>query len=288
MKIGLSGSAKELKSLANNLNESNLSLQLCDQLLDLHNCIKSIESYQQKNKLVESAKLLERMDQHLRNKSNELEGLEVYRSIIDRYRTLNDEFVYSIGAAWEQCLKWKSSEDQGSNSNKGAPMHSLTIDFESTDIDIGTLKDGLYYANYLSNFIHDHSKRLIEHFVVPIICHDCTVKVDNEQTFSVKLVSKRNKPGYQRVLYNLTLLLRFLNQHLSIELKNGQTIFHKVAEHLIEPLSKTLLQHCISPTIPTSVKELNNYQTTLNEFLEFQEFLFEIGNFKQNLTQFLT
>ncbi|XP_024889791.1 centromere/kinetochore protein zw10 homolog [Temnothorax curvispinosus] len=269
IKIELSGSTKELKALSQALKESNISLQLSQQLISLHKCIKSIKKTQEEKQYVETAKTLRQMQSLLENPHSLLHDLEIYAAIRDEYCNLSRSCLMEASGLLRDRICWSNDEKEGKT------ITSVTIKTEYDDI--RELMRGLHIMDHLENELETFSTKLMDHIIKPIIYDHCSVYVVKEKVFTVEILERKKMPCYKGVLYNLKLLFKFLHQHLNLMIADDETFLRKLQPHLLEQLSRPLIADCISHTIPTSNADLKNFEPVVETINEFQNYLVVIG-----------
>lgn len=268
VKIELSGSTKELKTLSQALKESNISLQLSHQLISLHKCIKSIKKTQEEKQYVDTARTLQEMQSLLYNPHNLLHDLEIYAAIKDEYCNLYRSCLMEASGLLHDRICWSNDVKEDKTVN------SVTV--KSKYDDIQELMQGLHVMDHLETELEVFSTKLMDIMIKPIIYDQCSVYVVKERVFTVEILEKNKTPCYKGVLYNLKLLFKFLHQHLSLVVDN-ETFLRRLQPHLLEQLSRPLIADCISHTIPTSNADLKNFEPVVEMINEFQNYLVEIG-----------
>ncbi|KAL0113921.1 hypothetical protein PUN28_011331 [Cardiocondyla obscurior] len=269
IKIELSGSIKELKTLSHELKESNISLQLSNQLISLHKCIKSIKKTQEEKQYVNTAKTLQEMHSLLNNPHSLLQHLEVYTAIKDEYCNLSRSCVREASDLLHDQICWNNDEKEEKTTN--------SIAMKTEHDDIQELMQGLYIMDYFENELEIFSTKLMDYIIKPIIYDHCSVYVVKEKVFVVEILEKKKMPSYKSVLYNLKLLFKYLHQHLNSIIIDNETFLRKLQPYLLEQLLHPLITDCISHTIPTSNANLKNFEPVVEIINEFQNYLIEIG-----------
>ncbi|XP_032666419.1 centromere/kinetochore protein zw10 homolog [Odontomachus brunneus] len=268
IKVELSGSTKELKSLSQMLKESNISLQLSHQLIELHECMKSIRKLQEEKRFVDTTKTLLQMHSLLNNPNSVVHDLEIYTAIKNEYCELFRSCLTEISRLLRDRICWSSDVKDGKT------ITSVTIKSEYDDIQ--ELIQGLHIIDHLENELKTFSTKLMEHIINPVIHDHCSVYVVKEKVFTVDILERKKMPCYKGVLYNLKLLFKFLHQHLNLKVADDETFLKRMQPHLLEQLSHSLTTDCISHTIPTSNADLKNFEPVVEAINEFQDYLVEI------------
>ncbi|KAK2577429.1 hypothetical protein KPH14_003536 [Odynerus spinipes] len=270
IKIELSGSIKELKNLSQALKESNLCLQLSDQLLSLNECTRLIRQYQEEQRYVDAATSLCKMQNLLDNPESDLQHLEIYSAIKKEYINLHNSFLSHASLLWHERIYWTGLED-----SKDGTIVTLSIKDKLEDVE--DLIRGLHYANNLSDHLLKFSKTIMDRIIQPIINESCSVSVTKENVFIIEYVDRKQIPTYQSVLYNLKLLFRYLHEHFNVVIDDNQTLLMKMQPYMLERLAESLTTNCIARTIPSSSTELKNFEPVVEATNEFQSYLEEIG-----------
>lgn len=117
----------------------------------------------------------------------------------------------------------------------------------------------------------------MDYMISPIINDDCSVYVIDEKIFSVEILNKNKSPSYKSVLYNLELLFKFLHQYFKFTIYEDKTFLKEIQPHLLERLSTSLTNDCISRITPTSSADLKNFTPIVQAINDFQYFLVKIG-----------
>ncbi|XP_025159400.1 centromere/kinetochore protein zw10 homolog isoform X2 [Harpegnathos saltator] len=268
VKIELSGSTKELKSLSQTLKESNISLQLSHQLIEVHKCIKSIKKLQEEKQFVETTKTLLQMHSLLNNPNSILYDLEIYTAIKNEYCELFRLCLTEVSRLLRDRICWNSDVKDNKT------ITSVIIKSECDDIQ--ELIQSLHIVDHLENELQTFSTKLMEHIINPIIHDHTLVYVVKEKAFTVEILERKKMPCYKGVLYNLQLLFKFLHQHLNLKVTDDETFLKRTQPYLLEQLSHSLTTDCISHTIPTSNANLKNFEPVVEAINEFQDYLVEI------------
>ncbi|XP_034173768.2 zeste-white 10 kinetochore protein isoform X1 [Osmia lignaria lignaria] len=269
VKIELSGSTKELKSLSEALKESNMMLQLSNQLLTLHECIKSVKSYQEEKRYVDVAKTLCHMYSILNDPQTGLRDLDIYTAIEAECLNLYTSFLSDTSSLLYERICWTGIDE------KDGKIVRLSVKDEFDDMQ--ELIQGLHYIDNLSSHLHRFSTMLMDYIITPIINDDCSVYVVDEKVFTVEVLNKKKSPSYKSVLYNLELLFKFLHQYFSVIIYDEETFLKQIQPHLLDRLSTSLTADCISRIIPTSNADLKNFTPIVQAINDFQYFLVKIG-----------
>ncbi|XP_076628616.1 zeste-white 10 kinetochore protein isoform X1 [Colletes latitarsis] len=269
IKVQLSGSTKELKTLSQGLKESNMMLQLSNQLLTLHECMKSIKDYQEKKRYVDAARALGSMQTILYNPQSDLRDLDIYMAIEAEYMNLFTSFLSNASLLLHERICWTGVEDKDSK--------TVTLSVKNDFDDMQDLIQGLHYIDNLSNHLHEFTITLIDHVIDPIINDDCSVYVIDEKIFTIEILNKKKSPSFKSVFYNLEMLFKFLHQHFNLIIHDDETFLKQIQPHLLDRLSAMLTADCISQIIPTSSADLKNFEPIVKTINDFQYFLVEIG-----------
>ncbi|XP_015594320.1 centromere/kinetochore protein zw10 homolog [Cephus cinctus] len=270
IKIELSGSTRELQSLSDALKESSISIKLSSKLLELHNGLRSIETYKQQKRYVDAAKTIRHVQVLLESPDCDLQSVDIFHSIMNEYGQVHSLFLGDISALWQQHISWNAIEEP-------SKALSVTLTIQCRLEEIQDLIQALHYVENLNNCLNNLAMKLMNHVIRPLINYVCDVHVLDETVFSVKTTDKKNKPCYESVLYNLKLLFQFLHQHLNVTLEGEQKLFAEFRNCLLKPLSDTLIKDCIANTIPSSSAELQKFGPVVKAINEFQDYLIEIG-----------
>ncbi|XP_012142032.1 zeste-white 10 kinetochore protein [Megachile rotundata] len=269
VKVELSGSTKELKSLSEALKESNMMLQLSNQLLTIHESIKSVKSYQDEKRYVDVAKTLCHIYSIINNPQTDLRDLDIYTAIEAECLNLYTSFLSNTSMLLYERICWTGIDD------KDAKIVTLSVKDEFDDMQ--ELIQGLHYIDNLSSHLHRFSTTLMDYIINPIINDDCSVYVVDEKVFTVEVLNKKKSPTYKSVLYNLELLFKFLHQYFNMIIYDDETFLKQIQPHLLERLSASLTADCISRIIPTSNADLKNFTPIVQAINDFQYFLVKIG-----------
>lgn len=262
------GLSKELKTLSEKLKESNISLKLSHQLINLHEYIKSIREMQEEKRYIDTAKTLWQMQSLLDNPHSCLQDLDIYMAIKDEYCNLFRLYSLEVSQLLYDCICWNNDVKDGKT------VTSITIKSEH---DIQELIQGLHIINNLENFLQTFLMNLMNHIINPIIHDHCSVYVIKEKVFTIEILEKKKMPCFKSVLYNLKMLFKFLHQHLNLTVTDNETFLKKMQPHLLKQLSHSLTTDCISYTIPTSNANLKNFEPVVEAINEFQDYLVQIG-----------
>ncbi|KYN00573.1 PREDICTED: centromere/kinetochore protein zw10 homolog [Cyphomyrmex costatus] len=267
IKIELSSSTKELKTLSQALKESSISLQLSHQLISIHKCIKSIQTTQKEKQYIDTAKILQQI-QSLLNTHSLLHDLEIYTAIKNEYCNLSRSCLMEASGLLHDRICWSNDMKESETVN--------SICIKNKYDDIQELMQGLDIMGHFENELEVFSTKLMDFIIKPIIYDHCSVYVVKEKEFTVEILEKNKMLCYKGVLYNMNLLFKFLHQHLNLTV-NNETFLRRFQPHLLEKLSHPLITDCLSHTIPTSNADLKNFEPVVETINEFQNYLVEIG-----------
>lgn len=254
------------------LKESNISLQLSHQLIQLHECVKSIRKLQEEKRFVNTAKTLLQMHSLLHNPNSIVHDLEIYTAIKNEYCELFHSYLTEVSRLLRDRICWSNSDVKD-----GKTTTSIIIKSEHDDIQ--ELIQGLHIVDHLENELLTFSTKLMEHIINPIIHDYCSVYVVKQKVFTVEILERKKTPCYKGVLYNLQLLFKYLHQHLNLKVADDETFLKRMRPHLLEKLSYSLTTDCISHTIPTSNADLKNFEPVVEAINEFQDYLVQIGTY---------
>ncbi|EFN64147.1 Centromere/kinetochore protein zw10-like protein [Camponotus floridanus] len=268
VKIELPGLTKELKTLSQKLKESNISLKLSHQLINLYEYIKSIREMQEEKRYIDTAKTLWQIQSLLDNPHSCLQDLDIYMAIKDEYCNLFRSYSLEVSQLLHDCICWNNDVKDSKT------IISITIKSEHDNIQ--ELIQALHIINNLDNFLQKFLMNLMNHVINPIIHDHCSVYVIKERVFTIEILEKKKMPCFKSVLYNLKLLFKFLHQHLNLTVTDNETFLKKMQPHLLKQLSHSLTTDCISYTIPTSNANLKNFEPVVEAINEFQDYLVEI------------
>lgn len=268
VKVELPGLTKELKTLSQKLKESNISLKLSHQLINLHEYIKSIKEMQEEKRYIDTAKTLSQMQSLLDNSHSFLQDLEIYVAIKDEYCDLFRLYSIEVSRFLHECIYWNNDVKDGKI------VTSLIIKSENDNIQ--ELIQGLHIINNLENFLQTFLMNLMNHIINPIIHDHCSVYVIEEKIFTIEILEKKKMPCFKSVLCNLKLLFKFLHQHLNLTITDNETFLKKMQPYLLKQLSHSLTTDCISYIIPTSNANLKNFEPVIEAINEFQDYLIQI------------
>ncbi|CAL7934411.1 unnamed protein product [Xylocopa violacea] len=269
VKIELSSSAKELEALSQALKESNIMLQLSNQLLTLHECIKSVKNYQEEKQYVNAAETLCRMHSILYNPQTDLRDLDIYIAIEQEYLKLYDSFLSDTSSLLQKRICWTGIDDKD--------VKTITLNIKNEFDDVQNLIQSLHCIDKLSSYLHEFSEMLMNYIISPIINDNCSLRVIDEKIFSIEILERKKSPGYKCVLHNLELLYKFLYQHFNFTIHGDETFLKGMQPYLLEPLSTLLTKDCISRITPTSSADLKNFMPIVQAIDDFQHFLVAIG-----------
>ncbi|KAM0735806.1 Centromere/kinetochore protein zw10-like protein [Formica fusca] len=268
VKIELPGLTKELKTLSQKLKESNISLKLSHELMNLHEYIKSIKGMQEEKRYIDTAKTLQQMQILLDNPHSFLQDLEIYVAIKAEYCNLFRLYSIEVSRLLYDCICWN---------NDVKDSKTITSIIIKNDYDnIQELIQGLHIINNLENFLQTFLMNLMNHIINPIIHDHCSVYVIKERIFTIEILEKNKMPCFKGVLYNLKLLFKFLHQHLNLAVTDNETFLKRMQPLLLKQLSHSLTTDCISYTIPTSNANLKNFEPVIEAINEFQDYLVQI------------
>ncbi|XP_076655809.1 zeste-white 10 kinetochore protein [Halictus rubicundus] len=269
VKIELSGSTKELKTLSQALKESNMMLQLSNQLLTIHKCIKFVKNSVEEKRYVDAANTLCQMQTILYNPQSDLRDLDMFTAIEEEHLNLYTSFLANTSSLLRERICWTGVEDKDPN--------VITLSVKDEFDDMQELIQGLHCIDNLSSYQHKFAITLMDHVINPIINDDCSVYVANERVFTIEILNKKKSPSYKSVLHNLELLFKFLHQHFNVITHDEETFLKEIKPHLLDKLSASLTTNCISRIVPTSSAELKNFTPIVQAIYDFQYFLVDIG-----------
>lgn len=237
--------------------------------MNLSESLKIIETHKKEKKYIKAARTLHRIRELLETPHSDIKSLKIYDSIKNEYSICNAKFLTDVLTLWKECILWQESSEPGKEST------SLTIgDHE----EIQELVRSLHCIGRLDSLVANFAKDLVKYVIVPVVNYDePLIRVNNETIFTIEKGDKKVKPIYKSVLYYLKRLFQFLMQHLDVTIDNDLRFIVLLRKHLLEPLSKVLIEDCISDTIPSTSAELQDFEEVIKDINEFQDYLLEIG-----------
>ncbi|KAK0089817.1 hypothetical protein PV325_005124 [Microctonus aethiopoides] len=273
IKVELSGSTKELKNLSEALKESNMSLVLSQQLLELNESLSLVQKYREKCHYIDAAKMLKKIAVLLSKPNGDLQLLNIYEPIKDCYHIAHGSLLKIIYELWDQHVQWKMIDDGRKNTT------SLTIEEEMKEVQ--DLIISLYHLDDLASCMQIFSNKLFKSVVSPIIRSDCSVYVEEQKVFNVITENNKRTDTYKIVLHNLQMLFQFLHQHFNVDIED-KTFIYELNEYLWKSLSDELLENCVSEIIPRSSIELQNFKSIESDIQQFENYLLEIGFIRES------
>ncbi|XP_066594107.1 centromere/kinetochore protein zw10 homolog [Prorops nasuta] len=273
IKVELLASIEELKNLKQTLKESEISLQLSNQLLTLQECISTLEELEEDHKFLEKAGALKKMKTILSKRDTDLYNLDIYKAIDQKYSLLLSMFLTKVSETWNNYIQFT-----GVDKSQNESVVTLTLKNNSNDME--DLLKGLHCIDDLTTCLARFSIILMEHIINPVINYDCLVYVMEESIFKVEVIDRKRKPSFESVLYNLTLLFKLLHKYFNILIDN-ETLLRRLQPYLLDSLSTSLKTNCISYKIPTNTQDIR-LGSIITAIEEFQLYLIDIGFISKN------
>ncbi|PSN39911.1 hypothetical protein C0J52_07953 [Blattella germanica] len=276
-KRNLQNSIGELKSLSTSLQETNITLKILKQLVDIDTEIKAAREQQAEGHCFEAAKRIKNVG-NLLDESKDIQ-LEICTSLLSEKSLLQEHFLYDMMEIWKNYIKWEETEPE-----KELKKVSLKIDTENKQ-KIEQMVAALNYFEYLDFNMKKFGNNLLKYLLTPIITGESTVEMFDFNNLAVlEVVSKvtSEKPMYTAVFANISKIFEFLHTHLNVQIEDNLSFLNKLGELISEEFCECLIKNCLSETIPSHSRELESYTVISNATQEFQEYLVQVGFLSNN------
>lgn len=277
----LQSSTKELQELSNSLKEVKQSLLISSQLLELHRHRLSVKKFIQSNQYVKAAETLNKINNMLSDESLDIQDLEIMKPLKSEYNEIHSNLCKIITSLWQKNVVQEEIVNlDGKKTNK---MYLVQRDALDSFI------KAMPHIEDRHRCVQEFCRNLFKLFVKPIIISDCLVYTETMNSlnsrfpmvFVTEIREKTATFNYKCILYNLTLLFKYLVDLFNLSNQNEHFLIN-LCESLYPELSRLLINDVVAKTIPTSSSELEKFTPIREDILDFEKQMIELGNVLQN------
>lgn len=258
----------DLKMLKSTLQENKYSLNILEQVLTASKSLNCDD--QTKLSLTEQIKNLQISNEILTENDN-LSKLDVYKPLMREHQRLTNVLHSNCIKIWRKQIEWIEKND----GNQESWFMKLKITGSQEDISNSVL--ALQHFDSLNTEIKLFADKLIELIVKPIILQNLQVEITKSVTITTMVlnVSNNNDESLTTTIRKLKEVFTFLNSVFNIDNVRIMSYLGSYASH---PFLEVFKNKALFNALPVQYNHLENFQKELNEVLEFNTFLNELGN----------
>jgi len=257
----------DLKMFKSNLEENEYSLKVIEQILIVS--INLTNDGQNKLSLTERIKNMQTVKEILTN-NEDLSKLDVYKHLMREYLRLTDVLHSNCIATWRKQIEWLENDTDSQESWR------MMLKITSSQEDICDSVFALQYFDSLNVEIKLFADKLINLIVKPIIIQKLQVDVTKTlhiSTMSLK-VSNNKDEFLSTIIKKLKTVFEFMNSVLPVEIQ----IMSYLGSYASQKFCDIFKDLALFNAVPVKYNKMNDFREELNEVLEFNTYLSELGN----------
>ncbi|XP_034246054.1 centromere/kinetochore protein zw10 homolog [Thrips palmi] len=278
-KHDLANSTGELRSLHDSLKEASVVHAVTTELLQMESFMRGVEDARKERKFVEAAKSLQSLRELLKESSQEVRLLDIYKSLQRRYQSLHSEFYRELLNKLTVFISWESS-DAANNVVKSIIKLGSDDQEEKQEV-----LQAFHLMEELDPWLNKLRKFLMRSVLIPLILNEATVNIHSGKAYSsvqVAVKTSSHKPPYLLVLDNLTKCLKFLHEKLDMQFENGDFLLGLLGCGISAEFTDNLIKKCLKETVPSTHAEPVNLTSIQDRVIAFNKFLVDIGFLSEN------
>lgn len=250
------------------LEENKYNLIILEQMLTASKSLNCDD--QTKLSLSEKIKNLRISNEILRENDN-LSKLDVYKPLMRENQRLTNVLHSNCIKVWRKQIEWVENNVD----NQESWFMKLKIIGSQEDISNSVL--ALQHFDSLNSEIKLFADKLIDLIVKPIILQNLQVEITKSVTITTMIlnVSNNNNASLTTTIRKLKEVFTFLNSALNIDKVRIMSYLGSYASH---PFLEIFKNKALFNALPMQYNHLDNFQKELNEVLEFNTYLNELGN----------
>lgn len=260
----------DLKIFKSSLEENKYSLNVIEQILTASINLSSNNSA--KLSLADRIKNMQTTKEILSNNEH-LSKLNVYKHLMREHQRLMDVLRLNCVTTWRKQIEWSENNIDCQDSWKAM------LKISGSQEDISDSIFGLQYFGCLDAEVQQFSNKLLEIIFKPIInenlCVDITKSI-HVSTMTLK-VSNITDECLSPIIEQLKNVFEFLNSTLPVNINEIKIISH-LGYYANQEFCNIFKEIALLNAVPTKYNELNDFRDELNEVLEFNNYLIELGN----------
>lgn len=264
----------DLKMFKSTLEENKNSLIIIEQVLEASMNLTS--DSQTKLSLADRIKNLQTAQYILLNNEH-LTKLDVYKPLMREHQRLTDVLHSNCIAAWRKKIEWSENDSDSQDSWR------VILKISGSQEDICDTILALQHFDSLNIEVKQFADKLINLIVKPIIIQNLQVdviKFVNVSTMTLK-VSNNEDEFLSAIIKKLKNVFEFLSSTLPADINEIQ-IMSYLGSYASQQFCKHFKDIVIFNAIPVKYHNLNNFREDLNEVLEFNKYLSELGFFEES------
>lgn len=258
----------DLKMFKSTLEENKFSLNILEQILTASKSLNCDD--QTKLSLSEKIKNLQ-ISNEILTENDHLSKLDVYKPLMREHQRLTDVLHSNCITIWRKQVEWMENND----GNQASWFVKLKITGSQEDISNSVL--ALQHFDSLNTEIKLFADKLIDLIVKPIILQNLQVEITKSVTITTMVlnVSNNNNESLTTTIRKLKEVFTFLNSVFNIDTIRIMSYLGSYASH---PFLEVFKNKALFNALPVQYNHLENFQKELNEVLEFNNCLNELGN----------
>lgn len=260
----------DLKMFKSTLEENKYSLVVIEQVLAASMNLTS--DSQTKLSLADRIKNLQNSKDILLNNEH-LSKLDVYKHLMREHQRLTDVLHSNCVATWREKIEWSENDIESQESWR------VILKISGSQKDISDSVFALKYFDSLNVEIKQFTDKLINLIVKPIIIQNLqmdVVKFGNISTLTLK-ASNNEDESMSATIKKLMNVFEFLNSTLPADI-NEIKIMSYLGSYSSQQFCEYFKDIVLFNAVPVKYQQLNNFRNDLNEVLEFNNYLNELGS----------
>lgn len=261
----------DLKMFKSSLEENKYSLNVIEQVLSASMNLSS--DNQTKLSLAERIRNMQTAKEILTNNEH-LSKLGVYNHLMREHQRVTDVLHSNCLATWKKQIEWIENNTDVQESWK------VMLNISASQEDICDSILALQYFDSLNVEVKLFADKLINLIVKPIIIQNLQVDITKSihiSTMTLKVSKKLDNEFLSTIIENLKDVFAFLNSTLPINL-NEIHIMSYLGSYASQQFCNIFKDKALFNAVPIRYNKLNDFQDELNNVLELNTYLNELGN----------
>lgn len=298
IKSQLNMSTGEFQALTGQLEEVNCLLVVLEKLVSLQDGLEAIQVAVSAQEYSEAADAIHLVKSLLAQKVYRHESeIRILTAIQEESRLQTEALISELSDKWKQVIQWSVPGEKGKS--KEVRTTELKIQMIGGQVEmLGKLVIGMKKMKILDMKMETFGQILLQNVIKPVVStRQCEVCVDETGTTKILtvIVSENGEPSVpspQQMFENLDKVLQFLLTNLLYvvmeENKDGnskpQLLMDLLGENIASQALDLAVKQCLIKAIPSSNKELDDFNTVIVLTGEVHKRLEKIGFIKPDNT----
>ncbi|XP_072164025.1 centromere/kinetochore protein zw10 homolog [Diadema setosum] len=287
--VKLRTSTSDVQELTKEMDKSNATIAVLVSLCEVHKNLKEFHSVLKTEEFIQAASLLDSLERHLNFLFRSgLSDMKIVQALTSEERILRETLYYHLGESWSKTIQFKPSQ-KGQKKVAKVEGHSQ-LDVNLNDKFASTLQ-AMQTTRCLARKLEGFSKQFLEYVMLPIVKRpDTEVIIDtSKQKTEVRIVTMKGKSShpapesvYEGVLKVLKALSTPFFSHMvrqgdREEEMQSVSLMSMLGSLIWPTMSEAIIKDCLTPSIPATNKQLDEYKDIFEATQKFEQSLQELG-----------